>query len=83
MVSENLEKVTLVPVPNWFFSGVCKLSSMYSFSLDDFLLAPVIANSALYHINFSIWGNVESYVFIIFDATIVAMRSNKGFTNCK
>ena len=45
-VSENLKKATQFCAPS-FFSKDSKPNSLYSFSLDDPLIAPFIASAAL------------------------------------
>ena len=45
------------------FSRVSKPSSSYSFSLDVPLIAPVIANAALYWIESSFWWNEALYAW--------------------
>ena len=45
------------------FSMVSKPSSLYSFSLDAPLIAPVIANTALYWVESSFWWNEVLYAW--------------------
>ena len=48
---------------HFLFSRVSKPSSLYSFSLDFFLAAPIIANAALFWIQSSFWWNEALYVW--------------------
>ena len=65
-----LKDIGITPSPTIFyffyhllFSGVSKPSSLYNFSLDVPLIAPVIACAELYWIDSSFWLNEASYMF--------------------
>ena len=68
------------------FSRVSKPSPLYSFSLDVPLIAPIIANAVLHWTESSFWWNKAFYVWwymMIYDVTIVEMKSNKKLINSK
>ena len=59
---------------NLIVSRVYKPSSLFSFSLEIRLIAPVIANA----VDSSFCWSVALIFFIIYEITILEMRSNKA-----